>query len=206
MRRNQKRVKRDYIYIYYRADNARMICGRNAAGRRRWNGPTESAHRVTLCPVPIRSTARATPAQIRSAGTRTPSGPPISSPKRTNRARISSPRSPPERPPNRPPAALDPPTIHPAAWLDFCQNSDHPSRGGQKIGVKKSSACDYCINGMSLLLGMPLLYRNGATHGMSLLWRHIRAYERNSPKRLMPSLRGAAPTQKTSNMRSKLQA
>ena len=60
--------------------------------------------------------------------------------------------APPGRPPNRPPAAPDPPTIRPAAWLDFCQNSDHPSRGGQKIGVKKSPACDYCINGMSLLL------------------------------------------------------
>ena len=50
------------------------------------------------------------------------------------------------------PGGPDPPTIRPAAWLDFCQNSDHPSRGGQNIGVKKSPACDYCINGMSLLL------------------------------------------------------
>lgn len=114
-----------------------MICGRNAAGRRRWNGPTESAHRVTLCPVPIRSTARATPAQIRSAGTRTPSGPPISSPKRTNRARISSPRSPPERPPNRPPAAPDSITPPEAVKKSGSKNPRHVTI--------VSMACHYCL-------------------------------------------------------------
>ena len=167
-----------------------MICGRIAAGRRRWNGPTESAHRVTLCPGPIRS-----------EGTRTPSGAPISSQAGRPPARISSPRSPPERPPIRPPAAPIRPTIRPAAWLDFRQNSDHPSRGGQKIGVKKSAACDYCINGMSLLLGMPLLSQHAAYVACGICARAetSRAFRFSAR---MWSLRGASPTQKQATCRA----
>lgn len=144
--------------------------------RRRWNGPTESAHRVTLCPGPIRS-----------EGTRTPSGASISTESRTAPAQ--------DQPPERPPAAPIRPMIRPAAWLDFCQNSDHPSRSGQKIGVKKSPACDYCINGMSLLLGMPLLLRHAACVSCGICARAEvnRAFRFSSR---MWSLRGAAPTQK----------
>ena len=102
-------------------------------GRRRWNGPTESAHRVTLCPDPNRS-----------EGTRTPSGAPISSPKRTNRAPISTESrtaptqdQPPERPPNRP--------RRPLIRSPLPRRSKNRGEKNPRHVTIVSMACHYCL-------------------------------------------------------------
>lgn len=146
-----------------------MICGRNAAGRRRWNGPTKSAHRAALCPV-----------SIRSERTRTPSGPPISTESRTAPVRISSPRSPPEQPPNRPPAAPDSITPPEAVKKSGSKNPRHVTI--------VSMACHYCsayhyCHGMRHMWHAAIAPEPRRAVHFAFLAR-------------MWSLRGAAPTQK----------
>ena len=88
---------------------------------------------------------------------------------------------PPERPPNQPPTAPDPLTPPEAVKKSGSKNPRHVTI--VSMACHYCSACHYCTEAE----------RHTAC---GYCMRHLRAKERNSPKRLMPSLRGAAPTQK----------
>ena len=136
-------------------------------GRRRWKSSEQVAHRVTLCPV-----------SIRSAGTRTPSGAPISSPKRTKRGRtaprsarkVGRPRpkiSTPERPPDTPPAAPDSITPPEAVKKSGSKNPRHVTIVSHVIIV---TACHYCTE----------TERHTACHYCGGIYAHMSETARNA--------------------------
>ena len=150
-KKSKKELKRDYIYIYNRADNARMICGRN----RSRPPPLDVLGRIRApChPLPGPDQIRRNAHPLRGSD---------QLPRRTNRARISSPRS----PPNRPPAAPIRPRYARRRGSIFAKIPITPPEAVKKSGSKNprhvtivSMACHYCY-------GMSLLRRSGATRGM----------------------------------------
>lgn len=116
----------------------------------------------------------------RSEGTRTPPG--LRSARKAGRPRPGS--APPDHPQSDPeptPAAPDSITPPEAAQKSGSKNPRHVTI--VSMACHYCSACHYCTEA-----------ERHAACGYCM--RHIRANERNSPKRLMSSLRGAAPKQK----------